>query len=85
MELRFLQDKKRLAQVKEKIKQSETLLKRMEFQHEVLQQQLTHVTAEREALETAVKRGRLQCFRMAFRTSTRSFSRRSTTCSSGAA
>lgn len=48
----YKEDKKRLAQVKEKIKQSETLLKRMEFQHEVLQQQLAHVTSEREDLYT---------------------------------
>jgi len=48
--LAYEEDKKRLASVKEKIKQSETLLKRMEFQHEVLQQQLGQVTNEREDL-----------------------------------
>ncbi|CAE7788438.1 DRC4 [Symbiodinium sp. CCMP2592] len=44
----YEEDKKRLTSVKEQIKQSETLLKRMEFQHEVLQQQLSQVTSERE-------------------------------------
>eukprot|EP00439_Symbiodinium_sp_Y106_P058156 s301_g8.t1 len=39
----YEEDKKRLTSVKEQIKQSETLLKRMEFQHEVLQQQLSQV------------------------------------------
>jgi len=46
------EDKKKLAAVKEKIKQSETLLHRMAFQHEVLQQQLTTVSSEREDLYT---------------------------------
>merc|ERR1711953_233707 len=44
------EDKKKLAAVKEKIKQSETMLKRMEFQHEVLQQQLATVSGERDEL-----------------------------------
>jgi len=48
--LAYEEDKKRLASVKEKIKQSETLLSRMEFQHEVLQQQLGQVGTEREDL-----------------------------------
>lgn len=48
----YEEDKKRLTSVKEQIKQSETLLKRMEFQHEVLQQQLSQVTSEREDLYT---------------------------------
>merc|ERR1712003_199487 len=48
----YEEDKKKLASVKEKIKQSETLLHRMEFQHEVLQQQLTNVSGEREDLYT---------------------------------
>eukprot|EP00929_Paragymnodinium_shiwhaense_P057164 TRINITY_DN28611_c0_g1_i1.p1 TRINITY_DN28611_c0_g1~~TRINITY_DN28611_c0_g1_i1.p1 ORF type:complete len:460 (-),score=196.21 TRINITY_DN28611_c0_g1_i1:201-1580(-) len=43
-------DKKRLADVKEKIKHSETMLQRMEFQHEVLQQQLGTVSKERDEL-----------------------------------
>jgi len=38
--------------VKDKIRQSETMLHRMEFQHEVLQQQLTRVTKERDELYT---------------------------------
>jgi len=46
----YEEDKKKLAAVKDKIKQSETLLHRMEFQHEVLQQQLATVTREREEL-----------------------------------
>merc|ERR1712056_134911 len=50
--LAYEEDKKKLAAVKEKIKQSETLLHRMEFQHEVLQQQLTNVSGEREDLYT---------------------------------
>lgn len=50
--LAYQEDKKRLAAVKEKIKQAETLLHRMEFQHEVLHQQLTQVSAEREDLYT---------------------------------
>merc|ERR1712232_1078864 len=44
----YAEDKKILAAVKEKIKHSETMLKRMEFQHEVLQQQLTTVSGERD-------------------------------------
>mmetsp|Transcript_101352 Transcript_101352/g.295221 ORF Transcript_101352/g.295221 Transcript_101352/m.295221 type:complete len:193 (+) Transcript_101352:62-640(+) len=43
-------DKEKLAQVKEKIKQAETQLHRMEFQHEVLQQQLATVNKERDRL-----------------------------------
>merc|ERR1719198_1387464 len=46
----YEEDKKKLAAVKEKIKQSETMLHRMEFQHEVLQQQLATVTSERDEL-----------------------------------
>merc|ERR1719413_314219 len=46
----YAEDKKILAAVKEKIKHSETMLKRMEFQHEVLQQQLTTVSGERDEL-----------------------------------
>lgn len=46
----YEEDKKKLAAVKEKIKQSETLLHRMEFQHEVLQQQLTTISKERDQL-----------------------------------
>merc|ERR1719271_1462503 len=46
----YEQDKKRLATVKDKIRQSETMLHRMEFQHEVLQQQLMRVSAERDEL-----------------------------------
>lgn len=46
----YQKDKKRLAAVKDKIKQSETLLHRMEFQHEVLLQQLSQVGSEREDL-----------------------------------
>merc|ERR1711972_349691 len=48
----YEEDKKKLAAVKEKIKQSETLLHRMAFQHEVLQQQLTTVSTERVDLYT---------------------------------
>jgi len=48
----YEEDKKKLASVKEKIKQSETLLHRMEFQHEVLQQQLKTTTSERDELYT---------------------------------
>merc|ERR1719460_1923249 len=44
----YEQDKKKLASVKDKIRQSETMLHRMEFQHEVLQQQLSRVTKERD-------------------------------------
>merc|ERR1712110_1253037 len=46
----YEEDKKKLATVKEKIKASETMLHRMEFQHEVLQQQLGGVTKERDQL-----------------------------------
>jgi len=46
----YEEDKKRLAAVKEKIRQSETMLHRMEFQHEVLQQQTQRVTNERDEL-----------------------------------
>merc|ERR1719380_218915 len=48
----YEEDKKKLHQVKEKIKASETLLHRMEFQHEVLQQQLGQVSGEKEELYT---------------------------------
>merc|ERR1719161_3479669 len=48
----YEQDKKKLASVKDKIRQSETMLHRMEFQHEVLQQQLSRVTKERDELYT---------------------------------
>lgn len=51
--LAYEEDKKKLANVKEKIKTSETLLHRMEFQHEVLQQQRTQVTKERDELYTS--------------------------------
>lgn len=44
------QDKIRLAAIKDKIQSSETLLQQMEFQHEVLQQQLSNVTQERDEL-----------------------------------
>merc|ERR1712136_577009 len=53
--LAYEEDKKKLANVKEKIKTSETLLHRMEFQHEVLQQQRTQVTKERDELYTSFK------------------------------
>merc|ERR1711935_299159 len=46
----YEEDKKKLASVKEKIKQSETLLHRMEFQHEVLQQQLKTTSFDRDDL-----------------------------------
>mmetsp|Transcript_137887 Transcript_137887/g.384509 ORF Transcript_137887/g.384509 Transcript_137887/m.384509 type:complete len:461 (-) Transcript_137887:61-1443(-) len=46
----YEQDKKKLAAVKDKIKQAETQLHRMEFQHEVLQQQLATVSKERDRL-----------------------------------
>jgi len=46
----YEEDKKKLASVKEKIKQSDTLLHRMEFQHEVLQQQLRTTSSERDDL-----------------------------------
>lgn len=46
----YQEDKKKLATVKERIRQSETMLHRMEFQHEVLQQQLGRVTNERDEL-----------------------------------
>lgn len=48
--LAYDEDKKKLAAVKEKIKQHETQMHRMEFQHEVLQQQLKTTNAEREEL-----------------------------------
>merc|ERR1719296_73363 len=48
--LAYDEDKKKLAGVKEKIKQHESQMTRMEFQHEVLQQQLKTVAAEREEL-----------------------------------
>mmetsp|Transcript_6335 Transcript_6335/g.14525 ORF Transcript_6335/g.14525 Transcript_6335/m.14525 type:complete len:461 (-) Transcript_6335:88-1470(-) len=48
--VKYEKDKNELAAVKEKIKQSETLLHRMEFQHEVLQQQLSTVSKERDQL-----------------------------------
>mmetsp|Transcript_115383 Transcript_115383/g.200245 ORF Transcript_115383/g.200245 Transcript_115383/m.200245 type:complete len:461 (-) Transcript_115383:26-1408(-) len=44
------EDKKKLADVKAKIKQTETMLHRMEFQHEVLQQQLSRGSKERDEL-----------------------------------
>mmetsp|Transcript_81699 Transcript_81699/g.210340 ORF Transcript_81699/g.210340 Transcript_81699/m.210340 type:complete len:463 (-) Transcript_81699:215-1603(-) len=50
--LAYQEDKKKLVAVKEKIKNNETLLHRMEFQHEVLTQQLTMVSGEREDLYT---------------------------------
>jgi len=43
-------DKKRLHEVKEKIRESETTLHRMEFQHEVLHQQLKQIQEERDNL-----------------------------------
>merc|ERR1712187_544860 len=46
----YEEDKKKLAAVKEKIKQMETLLHRIEFQHEGLNQQFVMVTREREDL-----------------------------------
>mmetsp|Transcript_12209 Transcript_12209/g.38254 ORF Transcript_12209/g.38254 Transcript_12209/m.38254 type:complete len:462 (-) Transcript_12209:55-1440(-) len=46
----YEEDKKKLAAVKERIKQAETQLHRMEFQHEVLQQQLGTVSKERDQL-----------------------------------
>jgi DNA repair ATPase RecN len=48
--LAYEEDKKKLAAVKEKISNAENLLNRMEFQHEVLQQQLTTVSSERDEL-----------------------------------
>jgi hypothetical protein len=48
--LAYEEDKKRLIAVKEKIRANETLLHRMEFQHEVLTQQLGMVSGEREDL-----------------------------------
>jgi len=48
--LAYEEDKKKLTAVKEKIANAEALLNRMEFQHEVLQQQLTTVSAERDEL-----------------------------------
>jgi len=41
--------------VKDKIAYTETQLKRMEFQHEVLQQQLSHTTSERDELYSNFK------------------------------
>merc|ERR1719161_807465 len=50
-ELRLYElDKKRLHEVKEKIRESETTLHRMEFQHEVLHQQLKQIQEERDNL-----------------------------------
>jgi len=46
----YQEDKKKLAAVKDKIKQSETQLHRMDFQNEVLQQQLAEVSKERDGL-----------------------------------
>lgn len=48
--LAYEEDKKRLADAKEKIRQAETHLRRMEFQHEVLQQQLKTTQGERDEL-----------------------------------
>jgi hypothetical protein len=48
--LAYEEDKKKLTAVKDKIQNAETLLSRMEFQHEVLQQQLTTVSSERDEL-----------------------------------
>jgi hypothetical protein len=48
----YEEDKRKLANVKDKIRTSEAMLHRMEFQHEVLQQQLTRVTKERDELYT---------------------------------
>merc|ERR1719161_2863838 len=48
----YEEDKKKLAAVKKKISQSEKMLLSMEFQHEVLQQQLTRVTDEQDELYT---------------------------------
>merc|ERR1711959_121775 len=48
--LAYEEDKKKLTAVKEKISNAEALLNRMEFQHEVLQQQLTTVSSERDEL-----------------------------------
>jgi len=50
--LAYEEDKKKLAAVKEKIKQAESLMHRMEFQHEVLQQQLNTTSSERDELYT---------------------------------
>lgn len=50
--LAYEEDKKKLAAVKEKIKQAESLMQRMEFQHEVLQQQLNTTSSERDELYT---------------------------------
>merc|ERR1712093_734920 len=50
-ELRMYEmDKKKLNEVKEKIKDSERMLNRMQFQQEVLHQQLEHVGDERDSL-----------------------------------
>eukprot|EP00927_Polykrikos_kofoidii_P078778 TRINITY_DN75592_c0_g1_i1.p1 TRINITY_DN75592_c0_g1~~TRINITY_DN75592_c0_g1_i1.p1 ORF type:complete len:482 (-),score=151.06 TRINITY_DN75592_c0_g1_i1:40-1419(-) len=46
----YEEDKKKLAEVKEKIKHAETNLHRLEFQHEVLQQQLATANKEWEEL-----------------------------------
>eukprot|EP00928_Gymnodinium_smaydae_P090018 TRINITY_DN73883_c0_g1_i1.p2 TRINITY_DN73883_c0_g1~~TRINITY_DN73883_c0_g1_i1.p2 ORF type:complete len:487 (+),score=169.74 TRINITY_DN73883_c0_g1_i1:78-1463(+) len=48
--LAYEEDKKKLAAVKDKIATAESQLKRMEFQHEVMQQQLGTVTKERDEL-----------------------------------
>lgn len=48
--LAYDEDKKRLGAVKDKIKQHEAQMHRMEFQHEVLQQQLKTTNQEREEL-----------------------------------
>jgi len=46
----YKEDKKKLQAVKEKIKEAEQTLHWMEFQHEVLQQQLGRITIERDEL-----------------------------------
>lgn len=46
----YEEDKKKLAAVKDQIRQRDTSLQRMEFQHEVLQQQYGLVTSERDEL-----------------------------------
>jgi len=48
--LAYEADKKKLAAIKDRIKQAETTLHRTEFQHEVLQQQLKIMSAERDEL-----------------------------------
>lgn len=50
--LAYDEDKRRLTTVKEKIKQREAHLNRMDFQHEVLQQQLQATKAEREEVHS---------------------------------